>query len=313
MGLCLLVQAAAAAPSQKPKTAIIPFKSSPFPYDGRPMPGKDQPFFDVEQDGRRGHTSPRGGIYWEDITYSDRSVLLHIPASFNPNRPGVMVVYFHGNQAILDRDVRLRQKVPRQVAQSGLNAVLVAPQFAVDALDSTGGRFHEPRAFRGFIEEACRHLGELYGNKRAARAFDALPVVIVAYSGGYYPLASVLRHGGIGDRLRGIVLLDALYSDLDKFVRWIEVRESAFFFSAYSRSTKDANVELQRLLAERNVDFATTVPGRLAPGSVTFVAASEEVKHKDFVTEAWVADPLRSVLAKAAGLFRPPPAKSRRR
>ena len=61
---------------------------------------------------------------------------------------------------------------------------------------------------------------------RAAGAFDALPVVIVAYSGGYYPTRWALHHGGIGDRLRGIILLDALYSDYDKFANWIAARES---------------------------------------------------------------------------------------
>ena len=66
-----------------------------------------------------------------------------------------MVIYFHGNGATLDRDVRARQQVPRQVTQSGLNAVLVAPQLAVDALDSTAGRFYEPGAFRRFVEEAA--------------------------------------------------------------------------------------------------------------------------------------------------------------
>ena len=77
---------------------------------------------------------PRGGVYWEDTTYSDRRVLLHIPRGFDAALPAVMIVYFHGNLATLERDVvHRRQQVPRQVAESGLNAVLVAPQFAVNA------------------------------------------------------------------------------------------------------------------------------------------------------------------------------------
>ena len=75
----------------------------------------------------------RGGTYWEDQTYSDQRVLLHIPKGFDPRRPALMVVFFHGNEATLERDVRNRQAVPRQITESGLNAVLVAPQFAVNA------------------------------------------------------------------------------------------------------------------------------------------------------------------------------------
>lgn len=305
----------AAAPTARARTALVAFDTSPFPFDGRPLPGQDKPFFDLEKDGRRGRTSVRGGtVYWEDATYSDRRVLLHIPAGFDPARPGLMLVFLHGNQAALERDVVARQQVPRQVAQSGLNAVLVAPQLAVDALDSTAGRFHEPGHFRRFVEEACARLAKLHGDKRAARAIDALPVVIVAYSGGYYPTAWVLRQGGLGDRLRGVMLLDGLYSDYEKFADWIAARESAFFFSAYSRSAREDNATLQRLLTERGVDFATTLPNKLAPGSVTFLATADEVVHGDFVTNAWVEYPLQVVLGRIVGYPRtPPPARTKRR
>ena len=49
-------------------------------------------------------------------------------------------------------------------------------------------------------------------------------MIIVAYSGGYAPAAWAAHHGGIGDRLRGIILLDALYAEMDKFADWIEHR-----------------------------------------------------------------------------------------
>ncbi|MEF2985633.1 hypothetical protein, partial [Pseudomonas aeruginosa] len=80
----------------------VPFEYSPFPFDGK-VPGKDEPFLDVDQDGRKGHTSPRGGIYWQDETYADRRVLLDIPRGFDPARPGVIVVFFHGNKSKLER------------------------------------------------------------------------------------------------------------------------------------------------------------------------------------------------------------------
>ena len=200
-------------------TELVAFDTSPFPWDGT-APGQDKPFYDVEQDGRRGHTSPRGGIYWEDTTYSDRRVLLHIPRGFNPALPGVMIVYFHGNMANLERVVQRQQQVPRQVAQSGLNAVLVAPQFALDALDSSAGRFYDRGAFRRFLEEAGRRLAHLHGDAKSRVAIEWLPAIIVAYSGGYAPAAYAAHNGGAGDRLRGIVLLDALYAEMDKFAGW---------------------------------------------------------------------------------------------
>ena len=84
----------------------------------------------------------------------------------------------------------------------------------------------------------------------------------------------------------------------------------AFFFSAYSRSVRDENAAFQKLLTERNIDFATAMPGKLAPGSVTFSTTGEEVVHNDFVTKAWVDDPLKDVLAKISGYSRTPPPKT---
>ena len=106
-------------------------RSRPSPIAAR-CPRRTSPSSTWTDGERRGHTSPRGGIYWEDKTYSDQRVLLHIPKGFDPRRPALMIVFFHGNEATLARDVRDRQQVPRQVAESGLNAVLVAPQFAVE-------------------------------------------------------------------------------------------------------------------------------------------------------------------------------------
>jgi hypothetical protein len=310
MATLLLHSPVGAAPAATAKTELVAFDTSPFPYEGQP-PGQDKPFFDVENS-RRGHTSPRGGVYWEDTTYSDRRVLLHIPRGFDAARPGVIIVYFHGNMANLERVVQRQQQVPRQVAQSGLNAVLVAPQFAVNALDSSAGRFYEKGVFRRFLEEAAGRLAQVHGDRRARAAIEGLPAVIVAYSGGYAPAAYAAHHGGAGDRLRGIILFDALYAEMDKFAAWIERRESAFFLSAYSRSARDENMVLQRLLGERRIDFATSLPARLAPGSVTFYATPGDVVHGDFVTKAWVDDPLRVILAKIPAFTRAPPPKRRK-
>jgi hypothetical protein len=291
------------APLPASKTALVPFEISPFPYRGE-VPDKHLPFFDVLDGERLGHNSARGGIYWEDKTYSDRRVLLHIPKGFDPRRPTLMIVFLHGNEATLAHDVRNRQGVPRQVTESGLNAVLVAPQFAVNALDSSAGRFWEPGVFAQFIAEADERLTELYGDERARGAFHAAPVVIAAYSGGYNPAASILQSGRVDGRLRGLLLFDALFGEYDKFADWLVRRPPAFFVSAFGKAARDENATLQRMLTERGVRFQTTLPASLALGSVAFIAANDEVKHNDFMTESWVNDPLRVVLRRIDGFAR---------
>ena len=277
------------------------FKNSAFPYHGE-IPGDDdrskaKPFLDVNEDGRYGHSSPRGGVLWEDQTYNDRRVLLAASTDFNPNAPGALIVFFHGNNATLARDVVERQQTVRQLAQANLNAVLVAPQMAVDARDSSAGNFWRPGAFAQFLEEADAKLASLYPQASRA-AFRRMPVILVAYSGGYLPAAYSLAYGGAGERIRGVVLFDALYGEPDKFAAWIESEyRNTFFVSAYSASSKAQNLALMARLQRDGVPVQTGVPSSLGPGVVAFVDAGD-VRHEDFVNYAWTADPLRDVLSR---------------
>ena len=78
------------------------------------------------------------------------------PENFDVRKPGVIVVFFHGNGATLERDVRDRQQVPQQIRNSGVNAVLLAPQLAVDAANSSAGKFWQPGGLKRFIDEFGR-------------------------------------------------------------------------------------------------------------------------------------------------------------
>ncbi len=298
----------AAGPAGKPpplaeaKSTIVGFANSPFPYRGI-IPEKDIAFLDVVEGSRRGHTSPRGGtVYWESETYSDRRSLIYFPAGFDIRKPAVIVVFFHGNTATLARDVVARQRVPEQVAASGLNAVLLAPQFAVNAIDSSSGNFWTPGFFARYLDEAAGKMAKVYGNTATRSDFARLPVVLLAYSGGYNPAAFALGVGNVDNRVRGVLLLDAIYAEEDKFADWIaRERKEAFFFSAYTKSSAPNNQTLQDLLAARHIDFATRAPREFAPGEVAFLATDPDLVHDDLVTHAWVDDPVAWMLQRVAG------------
>ncbi|HEX4555859.1 MAG TPA: alpha/beta hydrolase [Xanthobacteraceae bacterium] len=256
-------------PIKQAATSLVPFDSAPFPYEGA-----------------------------KKESYSDPSVLLHIPKGFDVNRPSVMIVFFHGHGATLTRDVLTRQQVPAQISEAGVNAVLVAPQLAYNAADSSPGKLWEPGAFARFVREAGDQLTRLYGDPRAARTFANMPIVIVAYSGGYLTAASSLSHGGLKNRVRGVVLLDALYGELDKFADFITTNRTAFFVSAYTHSTKRRNVELENILSERDVTIGSALKPNRLEGSVTFLPAGNDVRHRDFVNHAWAAKPIKDLLSR---------------
>lgn len=291
-------------PLKAARSALVEFDiAAPFPYAGRAPSGR--PFLDVtDDDGRRGHSTSRG-VLWEDVSFSDRRALMFIPKGFDARRPGLIVVFLHGHRATIERDVRDRQRVANQIAEANVNAVLVAPQFAVNASDSSAGRFWESYGFASFLGEAGAHLARLHGDWRTRKTFATLPVVVVAYSGGYVPAAWALHKGGTDKRVIGVLMLDALYGEVYKYAEWIEGHPNAFFISAYTSSSARGNEALQGLLADRDVSIDATLPPRL-DGTVAFLRTGAGVTHESFVTRAWADDPIRDVLERISGYARTP-------
>ena len=286
-------------PAREDQTTLVSLKSSAFPYLGN-NPRTDEPFLNISKGDRRGHRSYGGRVYWQDETYNDNRVLMHVPENFDVRKPGVIVVFFHGNGATLERDVRDRQLVPQQISDSGVNAVLLAPQLAVDAADSSAGKFWQPGGLKRFVAESADHLAEMYGDPRAAAAFANMPVIIVGYSGGFVPTAWSLEVGGLGNRVRGVFLLDAVYGELDKFASWVGKNRSGFFVSSYTHYTEHHDRELMRMIRDKGIAVSESMDGPLKPGSVVFVETPEGVRHRDYVTHAWTQNPLKEVLVKMA-------------
>jgi hypothetical protein len=260
------------SPMTEAKTEITDFATAPFPYHGSEHPPRET------------------GIY------SDDHVLLHIPAGFDPRKPAMMVVFFHGHGATLARDVRDRQKLPEQISAAGANAVLVAPQFAYDAADSSSGKFWEEDGFKRFLNEAAQKLSVMYGDPQSTFTFANMPIVLVSYSGGYGPALSVLARGGASARIKGIVMLDSLYSGIDQFADWIADHRSTFFISSYTAGTARHNAELERALDERSVPYGSTLRTSHMQGMVSFLPVDSP--HRDYVTRAWADYPIADVLTR---------------
>jgi hypothetical protein len=193
---------------------LTTMRHSAFPYEGM-VPDTGLPFLDTTQDGQIGRMTTRGGFYSAQPTYSDRRSLLHVGAAYRGSPRSLVVVFFHGNGATLTRDVIARQRVAEQFDASGIDGVLIAPQLAFDAWDSSAGHFWGSRFLARYLNEAFSHLAPMSG--APPTALRRSRVVLVAYSGGYLPLSYCLAEGGLGTRLAGVVLLDALYGEQARF------------------------------------------------------------------------------------------------
>ena len=100
------------------------------------------------------------------------------------------------------------------------------------------------------------------------------------------------------ERVRGVVLLDALYGEDDKFGHWIErAHTGAFFVSAYSTSTHEENLRCAHRLERDGVTPRTACPTALRPGVVAFID-SGDVGAQGLRNIAWTSDPLSAVLSR---------------
>ena len=130
---------------------------------------------------------------------------------------------------------------------------------------------------------------------------DAAPLADPAATvAGQVTARMLLPRPSLAHCVRGVVLLDAVYGEADKWEQWVEeARGHAFFVSAYSPSSKEGNLDLKARLAKDGVQTTDGLPDSLRPGVVAFVD-SGDVRHEDFVNSAWTSDPLKDIFARIA-------------
>lgn len=246
-------------------TFLARLRHAPYPYDGK-FGDEDQPFFDAVKNGQRAHTTVRDTVFTERPHYSDDRVLFHAPRGFDPARPFQIVVFFHGHNAELRRTVLGELQIARQIDAAGPNLLLIAPQLARDAADSAPGKLYRRLGLKRLLEEAGPLLARRIAGLSPARLRRA-PIVLAAYSGGYRATAYCLERGGVTSRIRGIVLLDALYGEQDRLARWIE-RGAGFAFMLGGPSTAIGHEALRRRLTAAGHATLDALPRRLKRGDI---------------------------------------------
>jgi hypothetical protein len=258
-------------------TFVARLEHAPYPYAGQ-YADNDIDFFDYvsPESGERFHTNRYGVRYSENSHYRDNRVLFHVPSHFDPQKPFFYVVFFHA----IDTDIFKSDRdhgLTRQLEASGSNAVLIMPQLAKDAADSSPGKFFRRNAFKAFMEEAATVLAARLGANHL-RPLDDAPIVLSAFSGGYKAAAFVLDRGGVEERIAGVLLLDAIYEDVDKFHKWIaENIQRSFFVSIYSPGACAINSrELARLLNREQSLDQPLWPDQISPGAIIFIPTHHE-------------------------------------
>lgn len=236
--------------------------------------------------------------------HRDSTVIVFVPAHHRPAPGGKiqLVVHFHGHNSTAERAMVAHQ-LREQLFDSKQNAILVVPELAVLAPDSSAGKLEAQGGFSRLLDDVLATL-----DSREARAAlgasapgrDATPgrICVSAHSGGYHAAACAIRSGGVN--IHEVYLFDALYADTEIFRDWVvagrgkPMSSRHKLVSYFTAGTTETNTK--RLFAELEQAGVTvareTVEGTLSREDLTH---AEAVSIRTQLTHGTVTSELNSL------------------
>jgi len=198
--------------------------------------------------------------------YNDSSVLLVVPEWFHPeNGKADLIFWFHGWHNNIDTALRYYH-LDSQFIASRKNAVLVLAEAAKNAADSYGGKLELEGQFSKLVQDV---LSSLVKNKRIVRDCGVGNVLLAGHSGAYRVIAYILQNGGV--QVQEVDLFDALYSEKDKFMDWMNIDSSHRFINMYTNKgggTDEVSIGMIKDLKERGVSTVLLEEDQLNPRSL---------------------------------------------
>jgi len=161
------------------------------------------------------------------LGHGDDTVIVFVPARYRyRSEEGVSaLVHFHGHNSSAERAL-LKHALREQLVDSRQNAVLVVPQLALLAADSSCGRLATPNGLARLLGSALSITARLgraaLGDARFPDRAELGRVCLSAHSGGYHAAACSLRSGGVD--VSETYLFDALYAQREVFRDWVLAR-----------------------------------------------------------------------------------------
>ncbi|KKW24129.1 MAG: hypothetical protein UY67_C0010G0018 [Candidatus Kaiserbacteria bacterium GW2011_GWA2_52_12] len=196
-----------------------------------------------------------------------------IQKGFNPfdtTNPPVIVYHFPGQRqganSNNEKDLSLGTE---QLKDTNTVLVVVELDPRVGASGVSAGNFAKPGVFDAFRNEIAAKAAALYGNPNAINAFKNMKNVMTVYSGGYSSAAAALRTMSNPSVIKEVVLLDALYGNVNDFAQW-------------KKNNPDSILTSYALTTQKNNDALKKQIGNLP--NVTFVNLSIAVKNANHYT-----------------------------
>jgi len=157
----------------------------------------------------------------------DDTVIVFVPDKyrFRAEEGVSALVHFHGHNSSAERAISAHA-LREQLVDSRQNAILIVPQLALFAADSSCGKLASPNGFArllgGSLATAARLGRSALGESRYPERPRLGRVCLSAHSGGYHAAACSLSQGGVD--ISETYLFDALYAESNIFRDWVLAR-----------------------------------------------------------------------------------------
>jgi hypothetical protein len=161
------------------------------------------------------------------LGHGDDTVIVFVPDKyrFRAEEGISALVHFHGHNSSAERALAAHA-LREQLVDSRQNAILVVPQLALFAADSSCGKLASAGALARLLGGALSSTARLGRASLGESRFPERPrlgrVCVSAHSGGYHAAACSLRQGGVD--VSETYLFDALYAESDVFREWVLAR-----------------------------------------------------------------------------------------
>jgi hypothetical protein len=163
------------------------------------------------------------------MSYGDDTVIVFVPRRyrFRAEEGVSALVHFHGHNSSAERAI-VAHALREQLVDSRQNAVLVVPQLALLAPDSSCGRLALPHGLARLLGSAlsttAREGRKALADARFPQKAELGRVCLSAHSGGYHAAACSLTTGGVN--VSETYLFDALYAEREVFRDWVLARRN---------------------------------------------------------------------------------------
>ncbi|MFZ1304622.1 MAG: hypothetical protein WAT20_07895 [Ferruginibacter sp.] len=191
-------------------------------------------------------------LYPTAMYYSDSSVLIAVPPHFKPGKYVDVVFWFHGWRNNID-SAAVYFELINQFLASNRNAVLILPETAKNAPDSYGGKLERKNVFKHLLMDV---LSKLKTEKLISKHVKTGNIVLAGHSGAFRVMAHILQNGGAA--VKQVILFDGLYSQVDKYIDWIQADASHQLINLYTNKgggTDEVSENMMQVLSGKNIPF----------------------------------------------------------